>query len=286
MDDELRDNVTPLENRKNNEKSIGLEQVLTETSLKNFHQNIRGLRNKSNELYCRLSYNLPHVICISEYHLKDYELQLIHLNDYTLGANYCRKFFHKGGVSIFVYNKLKYNTINLEEFTVETDIEACAISLPINSLREKKLCILTIYRSPSGNFINFLKRLDMILQKLYRENYNIIMRGDIKVNYLNEDNRKNQLDAVMHSYNLNSIVTFPTRADSSTSTLIDDFFIDITRNGEYDIYPFMNGLSDHDAQVLILRTVQKLGQQHYIYMKQMINSDTIAHFQTQLSYEL
>jgi hypothetical protein len=41
----------------------------------------------------------------------------------------------------------------------------------------------------------------------------------------------------------------------------------------------MNGLSDHDAQVLILRTVQKWGQQHYTYMKQRINNDTIANFQ-------
>jgi hypothetical protein len=96
------------------------------------------------------------------------------------------------------------------------------------------------------------------------------MCGDINVNYLNEDNRKNQL--VMHSYNLNSVVTFPTRVGLSTSTLIDNCFIDINRNGEYDIYQHMNGLSDHDAQMLTLCTVQKLGQQHYTYTpKRMIN---------------
>jgi preprotein translocase subunit SecA len=89
----------------------------------------------------------------------------------------------------------------------------------------------------------------------------------------------------MHSYNLNGIVTFPTRVSSSISTLIDNFFIDTTRKGEYDIYPYMNGLSDHGAQVLILRMVQKLEQQRYTYMKRMINSDTIANFQIQLSYE-
>jgi hypothetical protein len=90
MGNELIVNVIPLENRMNDGKSNGLEQLLTETSLKAFHQNITGLRNKSSELYCHLSNNLPHIICISEPHLKDYELQLIYLNDYTLGANYCR----------------------------------------------------------------------------------------------------------------------------------------------------------------------------------------------------
>jgi hypothetical protein len=48
MDDELRDNVTLLENRKNKGKSDGVEQVSLVTSLKIHQQNIRGLRKKSN----------------------------------------------------------------------------------------------------------------------------------------------------------------------------------------------------------------------------------------------
>jgi hypothetical protein len=90
------------------------------------------LRNKYNKLYCHLSHDHPHIICMWEHHLKDFELQLIHLSDYTLGAKYYRKYFQKGGVGIFVYSKLKYNTINLEEFTTENDIEACAIHLSMN----------------------------------------------------------------------------------------------------------------------------------------------------------
>jgi hypothetical protein len=42
--------------------------------------------------------------------------------------------------------------------------------------------------------------------------------------YLNEDNRKKHLETVMHSYNLSSIVTFHTRVNLSTSTIIDNFF--------------------------------------------------------------
>jgi hypothetical protein len=79
-------------------------QIIPNTTLKLFHQNIRGLRNKLDELYCHLSYGLPHIICMSECHLKDFELQLTHLSDYTLAAKYCRKFFKKGGVSIFVHS--------------------------------------------------------------------------------------------------------------------------------------------------------------------------------------
>ena len=64
-----------------------LRQVPRNKSLKNFLQNIRGSGNKSNELYCHLHHDLPHILCLSEHHLSVYELQLIHLTDYSLGAN-------------------------------------------------------------------------------------------------------------------------------------------------------------------------------------------------------
>jgi len=68
-------------------------QVPRNKSLKIFHQNIRGLGNKSNELYCHLHHDLPHILCLSEHHLSESELQLIHLTNYSLGNNYCKKNF-------------------------------------------------------------------------------------------------------------------------------------------------------------------------------------------------
>jgi hypothetical protein len=68
-------------------------QIPQNKYLKIFHQNIRGLGNKANELYCHLHHDLPHIQCLSEHHLSAYELQLICLTNYSLGANYCRKLF-------------------------------------------------------------------------------------------------------------------------------------------------------------------------------------------------
>jgi len=51
-------------------------QVPRNKTLKIFHQNIRGLGNKTNELYCHLHHDFPHVLCISEHHLRESELQL------------------------------------------------------------------------------------------------------------------------------------------------------------------------------------------------------------------
>jgi len=77
-------------------------QVPQNKTLKPFHQNIRGLGKKFNELSCHLHHDLLHILCLSEHHLSESEIQLIHLTNYSLGANYCRKTFLKGGVNIFV----------------------------------------------------------------------------------------------------------------------------------------------------------------------------------------
>ena len=213
----------------------------------------------------------------------------IHLTNYSLGANYCRKTFFKGSVSIFVYRNLKYKTINIHEYNIDKDIEDCAIQLdsifnPLNAelnlichlltllgshhilhlsrIRVNKLCILVIYRSLRGDFTNFLKWLDLILQKLYNKKYKIIIYGDVNVNYLTDNNRRSQLDAVLHSYNLTGIVEFPTRYGLISQTAIENVFIDNVFIATFtirkqELYPLINGLSDCDVQLLILNKVQK-----------------------------
>jgi len=39
-----------------------------------YHQNIRGLKGKIDEFLLSLSAEAPHLICFSEYHLKNHEL--------------------------------------------------------------------------------------------------------------------------------------------------------------------------------------------------------------------
>ena len=159
---------------------------------------------------------------------------MTHLTNYSLGASYCRKTFLKGGVSIFVYRNLKYNTINIDEYNINKDTEACAIQLVSNF---NKVCILAIYRSPSGDFTNFLKCLDLILQKLYSNKYNTVICGDVNANYLIYHNRNRQLDAPICSYNLVGIVEFPSRFVLNSQIATDNVFIDTSTIGEYELYP-------------------------------------------------
>ena len=159
----------------------------------------------------------------------------------------------------------------------------CAIQLDSTF---NKLCILAIYRSPRGDFTNILKRLDLILQKIYSNKYNIIIYGDVNVNYSMDNNRRSQLDAVLHSYNLTGIVGFTTRFGLTSQTAIDNVFVDISTMGNYKLNLLINGLSDHDAQTLILNKGQKREKECYTYTKRKINKYTIADFQLNLSYEM
>jgi hypothetical protein len=59
--------------------------------LKIFNQNIRGLKEKVNELMISFLNEEPSVICLTEHHLMDCEMDASHIPKYKLGASYCRK---------------------------------------------------------------------------------------------------------------------------------------------------------------------------------------------------
>lgn len=83
-------------------------------SLAIFHQNIRGLRSKTFQLISSMFPNLPHILCFSEHHLKQFKLDHFNIDNYELGTSYCRKFLGKGGVCIFVHKNLNYSNIKLQ----------------------------------------------------------------------------------------------------------------------------------------------------------------------------
>jgi hypothetical protein len=126
--------------------------------LKIFHQNIRGLKNKIDELMALLSDGIPHVLCFTEHHLKEFEINNTHINFYNLGASYCRKTRKLGGVGIFVLDALSCTPIDLSKYCKEQDLEACTLKFKISN---NVFCILCIYRPPAGNFETFIQLLEV-----------------------------------------------------------------------------------------------------------------------------
>jgi len=156
----------------------------TGTSFMVFHQNIRGLLNKSEELICSLSPDFPQVLCLTEHHLKHFEIDFIYMNQYKHDAKFCRESHKSGGVSIFVHDTLQCTDITLDEFCKEQDIETCAVKINLPSLT---IYILSIYRSPTGNFLH---TLESILNFLHNNTIEIIICSDFNINYLNDNDKR------------------------------------------------------------------------------------------------
>jgi hypothetical protein len=143
-------------------KMIQTQKKLTNSRnlFKIFHRNIRGLKSKVDKLPNSLFPDYPNIMCLTEHHLKDYEIDNLPIDQFKLGSKFCRHECKNGEVCIFVYKNLDFFSISLDKYCKVKDIEICAVRLKITPIQ---LIVLAIYRSPSFNFTNFLKNLDSIL---------------------------------------------------------------------------------------------------------------------------
>ena len=71
----------------------------------------------------------PHIICLTEHHLKDYEIDITCITKYKLCAKYCRKNLKNDNVSICINESLKFTNICLQKYCKEQDIEICVAQL-------------------------------------------------------------------------------------------------------------------------------------------------------------
>ena len=131
-----------------------------------------------------------------------------------------------------------------------------------------QLIILAIYRSLSGNFTNFLRNLDSILNTWHSNIVELVICGDINIKYLENCNKRQQLDALLQTYNLIGTVSFPTRKSKASTTAIDNIFRTRTKN--YNINPHINGLSDHEAQIIMVENMVPTKQTNKITTKRDI----------------
>ncbi len=136
-------------------------------------------------------------------------------------------------------------TLNLTKFCKEKDLEVCGTE---RHLQYHKICIMAIYRAPSGDFQYFLNTVEEILNSFHNKFNDIILCGDININ----STFKQSMEIMVSFFALSDIITLPTRIHKESQTIIDSIFINIDKLNNYSIFPVINGLSDHDAQSLII----------------------------------
>ena len=234
-----------------------------------FHQNIRALNNcKFDELSFPLTTNPPHTICFTKHHLDTNEIDKIVLPNYRFGSKFCRNSFKNGDVCIFTHESIQSTNMNLNGLCKKKKyLEICAVKLHLPS---HEICVITTYRSPSGNYQYFIDELETILNMIYSNSVEIIICGDININCLINSTSKQLLDSLLDSYGLHSTFKFPTRIQNNSYTTIDNIFIDTFKFSNFTVKPIINGLSDHDTQSLILHKILVPNTNTHFYYKQKI----------------
>jgi exonuclease III len=164
-----------------------------------FHQNVREISHKKDELLISLIPHSPQVLCLTQHHLQTDEISMVNLGQYTLEASFCRQTHKQGGVCIYISEDIQFNIINLDQYNSEKDLEICAVNilLPSNSIT-----VICIYRSPTGNFNYFLKQLESALTKTYSISTTLILCGDFNINHLEDNSRNHFLESLLASFGL------------------------------------------------------------------------------------
>jgi hypothetical protein len=199
-----------------------------------------------------------------------------------LGASYCRRNALKGGTSIFVLNHLNCVTLNLETNCLDFDIELSAIKIQYDS---SFIYILAVYRAPSGNFTHFMQKMDRIL-RLYNSKIEFIICGDFNIDYLTDKYRKSQLNSLLNSYNLFSITDIPTRVQNTSKSAIDNIFIDYLRLETFKVFPIPNGISDHDAQLVMIHDITLPIPPKVSWITRKTDKYSLTDFNYRLSFEM
>jgi hypothetical protein len=100
---------------------------------------------------------------------------------------------------VCVFLLANVNKIDILQNCGEKDLEICAVEL---ETKASKFIILSLYRAPTGDFNQFLKKLDDTLKYLHKPKVEFLICGDINTDYLLESNRKKQLPSLLAIYNL------------------------------------------------------------------------------------
>jgi len=103
----------------------GCCQIKSKSNTILFHQNIRGLTNKLDEISITTQRNCigPQLFCFIEHHLKKFEIDKLFLEDYILASSFCRETSLGGGVCILTNRRLKYKAIVLAPFVMKKPLK-------------------------------------------------------------------------------------------------------------------------------------------------------------------
>ena len=241
----------------NNNSSIciNIDDSLKELDKKHvLHINIQGLAGKTLilETFFQSADNKFLAVCLCEHWLSDAEIDGLVIGRYRVVSSFCRVTRMRGGVAVLLRDDYCCTPFSLNNFCVELVGELAGIRVPAVDL-----IILSIYRSPSENFNDFLRILDNVLDHLNVSCKNVIVTGDFNVFFNERDTRTARLADLMTEYGLTTDFSEPTRMNRC----LDNIFTNL--NSLLRINTVNLLCSDHLGVVAEFSIVQKGGKSSF-----------------------
>lgn len=218
-------------------------------------------------------YNLnknPIVICLSEHFIKRNEEKYLNINNFYLGAIYSRESQRRGGTCILCKKGYESTELHdLKQFAMEKHFEVCGLII-----KQIKLIILFIYRTPNSDVNKFFENLTKMLLKFQTKKYNIIICGDFNIDLLTSDKTTSKFKEILLNYGMHYYINKPTRMNRCIDNIIGNI-----PNIKGETYNFC--LSDHNtAQVITIdqQTGNQLGVGHYFKSTYDLNKVNVSKF--------
>jgi exonuclease III len=158
--------------------------------LKVLHHNAQSLHNKLGELSLLLSLNHMNmdVLCFTEHWLSSDHINIVNIDQFKLVSSFNRN-NRGGGSCIFVRKFLHTKEINyLYGIGLEKSFELSAVELV-----DLKIVLVCIYRSPDGDFNEFLHKLELVMNRIQGSRKRLILCGDWNINFLQQSTKLQDL---------------------------------------------------------------------------------------------
>jgi hypothetical protein len=128
-----------------------------------------------------------HIMCICQHHTVEDHLLHLNLPGFLVGSSFCQENLQRGGVCIFIGKDKCFKKLHILYCCKEQVLEISAVQV---ETKTSDIINLSLYRAPSGDFSQFIKRLYTALRYLHNPKFEFLIYGDLRIDYLNENNQK------------------------------------------------------------------------------------------------
>lgn len=158
-----------------------------------------------------------------------------------------------GGICVYVHKNLLVNTCIYDEYNVSNEhIELFA--LQVGQKCTKPIMLISVYRPPQGKQNIFLEQLTHTLTAAMNCSKTIIV-GDFNLDYkMMTCKAIKTLKHLEREFNLKQLITDFTRITTSTESILDHIYTNITDITEAGIIPL--SISDHFMTYIIVKKLR------------------------------